>query len=311
MPLAPLALVMSTNGAGSASRAHAKYGNGTHSIDASELAWSPEGLVERLRQTFRSPSYRAPVLPSVALELLSLTRNMDVQLRHVLKLLEKDSLIAGEVLKLAQSSLYQRAGTARTLEQAVTRLGLKTLSDLCLHASMTARVFRAPGYETAMNKLRLHSALTAQISRLASTHVAFPDDYAYTCGLMHDIGVAGCLVVLGDAPRGQERPPLEEIVPAIREVRQEAGEALAKLWQLPEDVRFAITMHGQPVIQGRTHPLIAAIGLAEALATELGAPGVADIGVFSMDSLAAMLSLSAADLQRLRKSAERVAAEIQ
>jgi HD-like signal output (HDOD) protein len=162
-------------------------------------------------------------------------------------------LIAGSVLELAQSSFYQRRGPIRTLEQAVTLLGMRALSDLCLHAAMKARVFRAPGYETTMNELRRHSAATAQITRLLGSHVSFPDDYAYTCGSMHDAGIAACLLVIGDVPRGMPVPALETLLAAIRDVHEEASAALASLWKLPEDVQLVMGNHHRENIQGTTH----------------------------------------------------------
>jgi HD-like signal output (HDOD) protein len=291
----------------SVARADPNYGKGIYSIASEEPG---EDLVERLREVFRSPSYQPPLLPSVALELLAISRNPDVQLRHVLHLLEQDTLIAGGVLQLAQSSVHQTRGPIRTLDQAVTLLGLRVLADLCLQASLKARVFRAPGYEPTMNQLRRHSAATAQIARQLAGFASFPDDYAYTCGLMHDAGIAACLLLFGDVPRGTPVKPLEIIEPAIRDVHEEASETLALLWRLPDDVRLVMGKHHRTTIDGRVHPLIAAIAMAEALAAEAGAPPVADVQVESPEALAARLALPAPSLVKLRAIALQVVAEV-
>jgi HD-like signal output (HDOD) protein len=284
------------------------YGRGQHSID---FPWEPTALVAKLRETFHSPAYRAPVLPSVALELMALSRRDDVQIRDILMLLERDSLIAGGVLKLAQAPLYQRGGQVRSLSEAVTRLGLRTLADLCWNVAMNARVFRAPGYDAAMDELRRHSAATAQLARLIGAFVTFSDDYTYTCGLMHDAGAAACLTLLGDVPRGAERPALDLVWDSVMDVHQEASTVLARAWQLPSDVQLIVGNHHQPRIGGKVHPVIAAIALAEALATELGRAGGMEPLHVDSGKAAQDLGLASADLDRLRRSAESVLAELE
>lgn len=299
---------MGVNGPRS-SRMNPDYGRGQHTIEA--YPWEASALVAKLRETFRSPDYRAPVLPSVALELMALSRRDDVQMRDILQLLERDQLIAGGVLKLAQAPLYQRGGQVRSLGEAVTRLGLRTLADLCWNVAMNARVFRAPGYDAAMDELRRHSAATAQLARLIGAFVTFPDDYTYTCGLMHDAGAAACLTLLGDVPRGAERAPLELVWDSVMDVHEEASTILARAWQLPSDVQLIVGNHHQPRIGGKVHPVIAAITLAEALAHELGRAGGLEPARIDSTRAAADLSLSNADLDRLRRSAESLLAEIE
>lgn len=284
------------------------YGRGQHSVD---VVCDPSALVAKLRDTFRAPDYRAPVLPAVALELMALSRRDDVQIRDILRLLESDSLIAGGVLKLAQAPFYQRGGQVRSLSEAVTRLGLRTLSDLCWSVAMNARIFRARGYETAMDELRRHSAATAQLARLIGAFVTFQDDYTYTCGLIHDAGAAACLAVLADVPRGAALPPFDEVWDSVMDVHQEASAVLARAWKLPSDVQLIVGQHHQSHIGGRVHPVIAAIALAEALATELGHAGGMEPLRIDSDAAAADLGLAPADLVRLRRSAESLLAEVE
>jgi HD-like signal output (HDOD) protein len=290
------------------SRQDPRYGRGQHSID---VEWQPEGVIGKLRDTFRSPTYRPPVLPSVALELTALARREDIQIKDVLRLLEQDSLIAGGVLKLAQSPLYQRGGQLHSLAEAVTRLGMRTLADLCWSAALNARVFRAPGYDAAMEELRRHSAACAQLARLIGAFVTFPDDYTYLCGLMHDVGAAACLTLLGDVPRGTARPPLELVWPAVKDMHQEASELLVRAWELPEDVRLIVGHHHHLRIGGKVHPVVATVALADSLASELGAATSMDSELVDAREAAKALGLSATTLDKIKSSAERLVAELE
>jgi hypothetical protein len=65
-------------------RGDPKYGRGLHSVAFD----ADDDLIPRLRGVFRSPAYQPPLLPNVALELLAISRNPDVQVREVMHPLE-------------------------------------------------------------------------------------------------------------------------------------------------------------------------------------------------------------------------------
>ena len=148
---------------------------------------------------------------------MQLARRPDVTFPMVAALLQKEPLLATQVLRIAQSPVYRRAEPVRSLEQAASLLGLRALADLFLQASLTARVFRAPAYEGTMNRLRDHAVATAITARLVCRETAFSDDYAFLCGLLHDVGTAACIIVLADsAARGKTDPlPLHLVWPVI------------------------------------------------------------------------------------------------
>ena len=92
----------------------------------SQLARPPsaEQLTAALRTALASPGYRPPVLPSVALDVLALAGQGDADLTEVVALLERDPVLAGRVLALAQSAQYTRRTPVVTIKQAAVRLGL-------------------------------------------------------------------------------------------------------------------------------------------------------------------------------------------
>ena len=177
----------------------ADYGRGEYQIDSPDLALTPDAMISHLRQTLISPSYKPPLLPSIALELMKLTRQQDVSLVEVRNLLERDTLLAAKVLQLAQSALYSRGTPVRSLHEAISRLGLRTLGDLFLQTVLSMRVFRADGYDAPMAALMRHSTVTAHVARIACRMTALPDEYAFMCGLLHDAGMAAGLLIFADA----------------------------------------------------------------------------------------------------------------
>jgi HD-like signal output (HDOD) protein len=252
------------------------YGKGDVQLDPDADRLSPQGMVEYLRKTLASPSYRAPVLPSVAVELMRLTRQSQVRLAEVRQVLERDPLLAARVLQLAQSALYSGGVPIRSLDEAISRLGLRTLEELFLQTVLSMRVFRANGYEAPMANLMVHSLATAHVARLACRLTSIPDEYAFLCGLLHDAGMAAGLLIFSDAPstRGAggkaAPPPFEEVSFALEVVHEEASAILADTWGLHAEIRAVIGIHHQFKQGNRIHPLAAVLCVADWIASEAG-----------------------------------------
>lgn len=251
-------------------RHDARYGRGEHTISLSEenAALGGDDLVARLEATFSSPGYRPPMLPAVALEVHALTRQADVPLRRYVELVERDPILAAEILRAAQSPMYAARVPPRTLDDVVTRLGLDNLRDLVWEVA-AGRVFKAKGYQQAMTTLRRHSIAVARIARRLSDLTSIERDQAFLCGLLHDAGFLAILLALGELPRA-EQPALAHVADQLDGLHGAAGQRVAALWNLPLDVQLVLGHHHMPRIDGYAHPLAAIVTIAGALANEHG-----------------------------------------
>jgi putative nucleotidyltransferase with HDIG domain len=227
-------------------------------------------VLSQLTRAFRSPDYEPPLLPSAALTLLELVRSPDTSARDVLDVLEHDPLVAGRVLRVAQSPVYGAMTPVRSLEQGISRLGMNTMTEIFFHVSMSSRVFRAKGYEATMDQLRLHSVAVAHVARLVCRATALPDEYAFLCGLLHDVGIAAGLIVLADVRPPNRPPPFDEVVRPVLEAHTEAAAIVCRAWRLPPDVTMVVEHHHFPRIGGVVHPMAAAVALAEQICAAHG-----------------------------------------
>ena len=247
------------------------YGRGEVTVEDADLPLDSAEVLGRLRATFLAPSYEPPLLPAAALELLSLAQKPEVQLPQIRRVMERDPLIAARVLRTAQSSAYSGAqGPVRTLDEALVRLGIRTLSFLFMEAAMRMKVFRAQGYEETMNALGRHSSATAQIARFLSRKTSLFDEYSFLCGLLHDVGIAASLIVLSQVERGQPVPPITEVWPVVAEMHDEVAAIVCRAWGLPPDVVLVTGNHTHAVVAGHVHPVAALVNLADWMAAELG-----------------------------------------
>lgn len=294
------------------------YGKGEVRLDAAAERLSPQGMVEYLRKVLASPAYRAPVLPSVAMELMRLTRQSQVRLPEVRQLLERDPLLAARVLQLAQSALYSGGVAIRSLDEAISRLGLRTLEELFLQTVLSMRVFRASGYEAPMANLMQHSLVTAHVARQACRLTSIPDEYAFLCGLLHDAGMAAGLLIFADgaAPAsgarplgGKPPPPFEEVSFALEVVHEEASAILADTWGLHPEIRTVLGIHHHFKQGNRVHPLAAALCVADRIASEAGTAMGTECDFKAADEAARHLGFSQRTLVELGGRAREILAQ--
>lgn len=242
-------------------------------ISAAPEAQKPETELEidrRVRSLLQSKTYRPPSVPVVAVELMRISRQEDVEMRKIVALLEQDPLLTAQALKIAQSALYAGRGKIRTIHDAVMRLGLRILSDVVLEAAMNLRVFRAGPYAAAMERVRRHSVVTAHAARTVSQFTPVDGEYGFVCGLLHDVGIAAILLAVADLPGDAtgRKVGLDPLWPAIDRLHAEAGAQLAATWNLPEAVRASIAEHHTAI--PRVPSVLSLVIVAEEFANEFG-----------------------------------------
>src|SRR5580700_6238706 len=96
--------------------------------------------------TFGDPDYRPPPLPSIAIQLVGISRNEEVELEEVVRLLEQDPVLAGIAMRLVSSPLYAGRSPVSSLHQAVVRIGLKKLRSIVFEATLRSGMFDLPEY---------------------------------------------------------------------------------------------------------------------------------------------------------------------
>jgi HD-like signal output (HDOD) protein len=240
-------------------------------------AWQ-QTLVEQLLQTFAADDYQPPLLPGAALQLLSLARDPDVAMSKVIALLESEPMLVARVIRTAQSPVYSAGARIRTIEDAVLRLGIRAIALVFAEAAMNAGVFSSQAFQAPMQALRKHSTATAHIARKLSERIGQPGDRVYLCGLLHDIGIAACLLVAPNLVGADKRPfSFDELSVPIYDVHEQAGEVLSSLWNMPESLRWVFAHHHSFALRTHVSPMAALVCLASWIAGEAGA-GVIDSG---------------------------------
>jgi|GEM_PF-2557495 len=270
---------------------------------AESVAQFQTDLRARLLSTFARPDYHPPVLPSVAVELVRLSYKLDVGIQDVVQVLEKDPVLAGDVLRLAQSVVYSTRDEPRTIQQAIQRIGLRRAADLFLRAALEAKVFRVASYARSLEKLRRHSIATAEIGRAICRQLKRDEGYAYLCGLLHDVGIAGAIIAVADSAMLAEQVAFETIWPALSSVHAQFTVQMAQLWGLPDELRVILRHHHTFAVEPALHPMAAVTVLAEIMAEGSGFGFHGEQADCLIEDACERLQLSAVALEAIERDA--------
>ncbi|MEP7050538.1 MAG: HDOD domain-containing protein [Pseudomonadota bacterium] len=231
---------------------------------------SPSPLRGQLFRTFEDPTYRPPPLPSVALELMALALKSDVDVEQVVRLLERDQMLAGAVMRLVGSPIHAGRGAVRSLSDAVLRLGIKTVRDSVFAAALKKSVFNAPPeLEQIMNRIARHGTATAYLARAVCRVARVQDDQAFLGGLLHDVGYAALLLAV-TRKKDFQISSLTELWPEVDGMHELASKTVTKLWGLSGELALLVGSHHHEHT-GNSARVAAVINIADFLSARFDA----------------------------------------
>jgi HD-like signal output (HDOD) protein len=137
---------------------------------------------------------RLPPFPQVAIRVLQLANNENVQLHQLCDLISSDPAFASEVLTVANSVLYSPRYPSSSILQAIAVLGANTLQGMCITVGVRAYLGKSMS-QPAMRGLWRHNLACAIIAQRLAAAGFLDKDTAYTSGIMHDIGRIALAVI--------------------------------------------------------------------------------------------------------------------
>jgi len=194
-----------------------------------------------------------PTLPEVPLRVLQMMDDPDVALGDIAIEIALDPVLAGRVLKLANSPLFASRGGADTLTSAVMRVGLREVRALVVTVGVV-QAFDAHTRILSLREVWRHAIGSAVLARKLAVDLRERDpDRAYLAALLHDVGSLVLALCFADRFERAILSARERDLPGVQALEQEfqiripvLSARILERWNLPAPIVEAVEHQHTP-----------------------------------------------------------------
>lgn len=200
-------------------------------LDASD---KKEGILQDIIMRFKRGEIDLPALPQIHQKFEEMVVN-GAHLQEIADLLKQDVAISSKLIAISNSSYYHGVTENKTLDQAISRLGLETTKQtVSAIANRSLYTAKNKKYAGLIEALWEHSLSCAYASQLVTDTLSlkFEED-AFTMGLLHDIGKLILAQVVGEMEnRAQPEDEISEqsLFDVLNAYHGKTGAALLSRW---------------------------------------------------------------------------------
>lgn len=217
-----------------------------------------------------------PSPPGIAIRIVELGRDPNVDLTALSRLLARDPALASRVLRASNSALYAQRRRSDNLRQALVVIGLNATMTLALSFSLAETLTDQPDSRQVTNLVWRRALISASAARLLGVHIGLHDlEELFLAGLLQDLGI----LALDAAMPEKYRPLLsaaanhDDLLRREREALDsdhgEAGSWLMSHWGLPDrlsQVASAVHDPDNARIATNARPFINCVAVASRIA---------------------------------------------
>ena len=206
---------------------------------------------ELLDQVINCP--RLPSLPTIALEVLELARQKDINFKQIAETISNDPALSSKILRTVNSSYYGLSKSVSTISHALVILGLNSVKTLALGFTLVGSLRNSSGDELDLSEFWKRSVFAAVGARTIARDLNMLEhEEAFLAGLLQDLGVMAMMQTLGAQyvdvfEQAPDHDRLHEVEEAALDLpHPEVGAALAEKWNLPPILVAPIRYHADP-----------------------------------------------------------------
>ncbi len=260
-------------------------------------------------QSIKAAIQKLKPIPQVALKILRLMNENKYDIDPIVKEIQKDQVITGRMLQLANSSVFGTRCKITSVDHAVVYLGQDLMVKLILSAAVQGYFYQSGmGYALCKGGIYHHAVGCAQIAEALARKTECEDPAkAYTAGLLHDIGKVVLDQYVTDARplfyremMDSEADVLSIEAHILRVKHTDVGALLARQWSLPEPFVQVIQHHHHPHQCPTSDELCVTVHLADLLMSRFHAGlEIERLDIRALTSLMASIGLKRCDFTAL------------
>jgi HD-like signal output (HDOD) protein len=130
-----------------------------------------------------------PSLPSVTTRIIQLAQSPRSKPAEIAELVSLDPSLTARVLRLVNSAFYGLRRNVTTVHHAIVYLGLNTIKNLALTASIFNSLRPHRGYSALFSDILMHMVAVGLAADILAKEVGIRDDSElFTFGILHDLG---------------------------------------------------------------------------------------------------------------------------
>ena len=233
-----------------------------------------------------------PTLSTVVADLLNCVDQDDIDIAILARKVSHDQALTAKTLRFANSSFFGTQSKVSTIQQAISLIGVQSMRHLIMTTALSGHFVdgNCPGFDP--RAFWRHSLATAVCCKVLAMHLHLNQDFAFTAGLLHDIGR---LVLVSSFPQQYAATlayraasdclllDAERIVLDTDHVI--VGQALAAHWNFSEIILKAIAGHHAPEAFG-TASIASIVHVANSIVHALDLAGDEDTLVSPLSQVA-------------------------
>ena len=206
-----------------------------------------DDAVRFLRDVKSSSASTLKQAPQAAQRALAKTRNPDIGLAELVKVVEEDPTLGQALLRYANSAYYSTGGTVVSLRHAAQRVGSSGVHNVVLGVMLDGMLCKPGGeYQKMVGQVRDHLVRTAPIARAIGRGFGLLPDECFSLALLHDAGKLIVFDVIGALRHETRRDvniPTSVVSRTLRELHEPLGGIAVLSWGLGEAVATAVASH--------------------------------------------------------------------
>jgi putative nucleotidyltransferase with HDIG domain len=245
-----------------------------------------QNVIDRALQSISRLCPPAPIMNSVLAEMSS----GEISFARLARLIQKDSVLTAAFLQRANSAIFQRETTVRSVLQALTLLGTGDLERFALSLSSSLSVPRTPlAPSFSRTRYARHASATALLTVLIERRLGNPHgSHAHLAALLHDIsrllvatGLPEEFSLITEHGSWDEDREME----VLGMSHAELSAIVLQSWKMSPEVIRAVEDHHSEQAPDSRPSLAAILHAADAYTAVLLSTAVPDIGDFDQSAL--------------------------
>ncbi|HEY5087075.1 MAG TPA: HDOD domain-containing protein [Gemmatimonadaceae bacterium] len=205
-----------------------------------------------------APASSIKQAPQAAQRALAKTRNPDIGMAELVRVVEEDPTLGQALLRYANSAYYSTGGAVVSLRRAAQRVGSSGVHNVILGVMVEGMLCKPGGeYQKMVVQVREHLVRTAPIARAIGRGFGAVPDECFSLALLHDAGKLIVFDVIGALRHDTRRDvdiPKSVVSRVLRELHEPLGGIAVLHWGLGDTVATSISTHHRspvPAVENR------------------------------------------------------------